>query len=158
MKKTNLNQMKWVEHQSPKGRFHIFYRDVAAEFAKAKSGPKLPDKAPFEFEMTRIPPGKANYPFHSHASEWEFYMIVSGTGVMRAGKKGVKIKAGDCLLHPPGEAHQMINNGKVDLVYYCVANNAPTDVWHYPDSGKWGSRAIRKFFRVTPVDYYDGEE
>jgi uncharacterized cupin superfamily protein len=158
MKKTNLHRMKWTEHRSPKGRFHIFYKDVAAEFAKAKSGPKPPGPAPFEVEMTRIPPGRANYPFHSHATEWEFYLIVSGTGTMRAGKKRVKLQPGDCVLNPPGEAHQILNTGREDLVYYCIANNAPTDVWHYPDSNKWGARAIGKMFRLQETTYYDGEE
>ncbi len=158
MKKTNLNRMKWTEHKSPKGRFHIFYRDVAAEFAKPKTGPKLPGLAPFEVEMDRLPPGATNYPFHSHVTEWEFYLIVSGTGTMRAGRKRVKIKAGDCLLNPPGEPHQIVNTGKEDLVYYTVANNAPIDAWHYPDSNKWGCRFIGKHFRLEKTTYYDGEE
>lgn len=158
MKKTNLNQIKWVKHKSPKGRFQIHYRDVAAEFAKARTGPRLPEKPPFEVEMDRLPPGAANYPFHSHATEWEFYLIVSGTATMRAGRRRVRIKTGDCLLCPPGEPHQIINTGKADLIYFTIANNAPTDVWHYPDSDKWGSRAIGRHFRLQPADYYDGEE
>ena len=61
----------------------------------------------------------------------------------------------DC---PPGDAHQIINTGKMDLLYSVIANNAPTEVWHYPDSKKWGSRAIGKFFRLQEVDYFEGEE
>jgi uncharacterized cupin superfamily protein len=77
---------------------------------------------------------------------------------MRAGKKRVKIKAGDCIMNPPGEPHHIINTGRKDLLYYVIANNSPTDVWHYPDSNKWGSPTIRKTFRLQVTHYLDGEE
>jgi len=105
VKKINLDQMPWKERVSPKGRFHIRYRNVAREFRSAKTGPRFPGEPPFEFAVLCIRPGAANFPFHSHAAEWEFYHIVSGTGVMRAGKKRVKVKPGDCLMCPPGEPH-----------------------------------------------------
>jgi mannose-6-phosphate isomerase-like protein (cupin superfamily) len=159
MKRTNLNSIKWVEHKSPKGKFHLFYRDTGKAFETKKAGPKLPAEPPFEVELVRVPPGAKNFPFHSHTTEWEYYLIVSGTATMRVGKKRTKIKAGDCLLCPPGEPHQIINTGKRDLLYYIIANNSLTDTWHYPDSNKWGARAIgRKRFRLVEVGYYDGEE
>ena len=114
--------------------------------------------APFEVELVRMPPKAKNFPYHSHAAEWEFYLIVSGTATMRAGRRTVKLKAGDCVLNSPGEAHQITNTGRRDLLYYVIANNAPTDVWHYPDSKKWGGHAIGKFFRLREASYYDGEE
>lgn len=158
MKKINLNDIPWSERKSPKGAFHLFYRNVAGSFRLKKTGPSLPGKAPFEVAMVRLPPGAKNYPFHSHAAEWEFYLIVSGTGVMRAGDKRVKIKTGDCLLNPPGEPHQIINSGKEDLVYYVIANNAPVDVWHYPDSNKWGIPLGPRFFEMKETSYFQGEE
>ena len=158
MKKINFSQIPWVEHKSPKGHFHSFYRDTAKPFTKAKTGPKLPGTPPFEVELVRMPPGAKNFPFHSHATEWEYYLIVSGTGTMRAGRRRVKIKPGDCLLNPPGEPHQIINTGKRDLLYYVIANNAPADIWHYPDSNKWGFKTPRKIFKLTPTPYFDGEE
>jgi len=40
-----------------------------------------------------------------------------------------------------------------------VANNAPADIWRYPDSGKWGFTIGPTFFKLTPVvAYYAGEE
>ncbi len=72
------------------------------------------------------------------------------------------IKPGDCILHPPGEAHQIVNTGQADLIYYVVANNAPSDTWHYPDSNKWGCWAPHmerpKIFRIQEISYWDGEE
>ena len=61
-------------------------------------------------------------------------------------------------MHPPGEAHQLINTGRKPLVFYIVADNPPLDVWNYPDSNKWGIRQPRKIFCITEVDYHDGEE
>jgi uncharacterized cupin superfamily protein len=77
---------------------------------------------------------------------------------MRAGRKTVKLKPGDCVMNPPGEPHHITNTGRKDLFYYVIANNSPTDVWHYPDSKKWGSPSIGRFFRLQEVSYYDGEE
>jgi hypothetical protein len=73
MKKLNHDQMKWKERRSPMGKFHIHYRNVAAEFRSPKTGPRFQDKPPYEFAVLRVPPGAANFPFHSHAAEWEFY-------------------------------------------------------------------------------------
>ena len=159
MKKINLERMKWRERKSPKGAFHISYRNVAAEFRSAKTGPRFRTAPPFEYAVVRIRPGTANFPFHSHAAEWEFYHITSGSGVMRAGRRRVKVRTGDCLMCPPGEPHQLINTGRVDLIYHVVANNAPADIWHYPDSGKWGFTVGPTFFRLTPEPaYFAGEE
>ena len=46
-------------------------------------------------------------------------------------------------------------------VYYVIANNAPSEVWHYPDSDKWGfdlPNGQSVYFRKSEVDYYDREE
>ena len=68
---------------------------------------------------------------------------------------------GDCVMCPPGEAHQLINDGEGDLLYYVIANNAASDVWHYPDSDKWGfalSNGDDSYFRKSEAGYYAGEE
>jgi uncharacterized cupin superfamily protein len=162
MKKINLDEVPWCERKSPKGHYHRFLRDVAQAFRAPKSGPKLPGKPPFEVELVRLPPGAKNFPFHDHATEWEFYLIVSGTGKIRAGRLTRSLRPGDCILNPPGEPHQIINSGKADLLYYVIANNSSADFYHYPDSKKWGfwaeSPEREKLFRMTEVDYFDGEE
>ena len=158
MKKINLNQIPWVERRSPKGDYHRFLRDTALAFRNPKTGPKLRGQPPFEVELVRLPPGAKNFPLHSHTSEWEFYLIVSGTATMRTGRQRVKVRAGDCILNPPGEPHHLINTGKLDLHYYVIANNSAVDLWHYPDSGKWGGTCFRNHFRLHPVSYYADEE
>src|SRR6185503_20269701 len=154
MKKVNLSEIPWIERKSPKGKYHRFRRDVALAFESAKTGPKLPGQPPFEVELVRMPPRAKNFPLHSHAAEWEFYLIVSGTGTVRVGKRKTPLKPGDCVLNPPGEPHQIINTGKQDLLYYVIANNAPVDVWHYPDSRKWGMTLQSVgYFRMTEAAY-----
>src|SRR5262245_62590059 len=133
MKKVNINDIPWIERKSPKGRFHKFRRDVALAFEDPKTGPKFPGPAPFEVELIRLPPGATNFPFHSHTSEWEFYLILTGAGKIRAGKITRTVRAGDCIMNPPGEPHHITNTGNEDLTYYVVANNSQTDIWHYPD-------------------------
>ena len=45
-----------------------------------------------------------------------------------------------------------------DLLLYVIADNPPADCIHYPDSQKWMIKPGRKVFRMTEVDYFDGEE
>ena len=104
-----------------------------------------------------FPPKAVNWPFHSHSAQWEFYHIVSGRGQVRTPDGNFSVQEGDCLIHPPNEAHQMINTGAVDLIYYVVADNPPSDVTTYPDSKKIKISG-QDPMRVRTADYYDGEE
>jgi uncharacterized cupin superfamily protein len=157
MKKTNIAKLKWDRWKSPKGRYEQHGKDISGALGDVPRGwPK--QGHPFNLELGRIPPGKAAWPFHSHTTQWELYVIVSGTGTARCGKQRHKVKAGDAFMHPPLEAHQLINTGKRNLVYYLIADNPPVDIFHYPDTGKWGFRPQGKFFRMTETDYWDGEE
>ncbi|WP_175414966.1 cupin domain-containing protein [Nibricoccus aquaticus] len=106
----------------------------------------------------RVPPGKSVCPFHSHTAQHELFVILGGEDTVRAGHERHAIKAGDALMHPPGEAHQVINTGSEELLFYVVADNPPVDISHYPDSGKWGFHPHGNFFRTTAAEYFDGEE
>ncbi len=86
------------------------------------------------------------------------YVILRGRATIRAGKETVVAEAGEVVLHPPGEAHQIKNAETEELQFYILADNPPSEMWHYPDSDKWGCREPRMSFRVTPAEYYDGEE
>ena len=135
---------------------------MALAFKDPKSGPAFRSEPPFEVELVRLPPGAKNFPFHDHAAEWEFYLVISGSGKIRAGKQTRSLKSGDCVMNPPGEPHQIINTGKEDLLYYVIANNSLADFYYYPDSNKWGLWAPHlqdgSSFRQKEVKYYEGEE
>jgi uncharacterized cupin superfamily protein len=92
---------------------------------------------PFAVELVRLPPRALNWPYHSRSVRWELYLIVSGRGQVRTPAGLTQIREGDCLVRPPGEAHQFTNTGATDLVYYVIAENPPSDVCHYPETSKW---------------------
>ncbi|MBV8639341.1 MAG: cupin domain-containing protein, partial [Candidatus Eremiobacteraeota bacterium] len=114
---------------------------------------------PFDVELLRVPPGAKPYPYHAHSTQWEFYIVVSGTGVSRDDEGKTPIGPGDALLYKPGEAHQFINDGDEDLLVYVIANNPFNDTAYYPDSQKWSVKIPqRRLLRGENLDYFDGEE
>jgi hypothetical protein len=42
-------------------------------------------------------------------------------------------------------------------VFFVIADNLPTDSTFYHESNKWQIKPQRKLFRMTEVDYFDGE-
>lgn len=158
MKHIRESDIPWFEVHSPKGRFHVFRRAISQALGAPRDAGVAGGGHPFDVELARIPPGAANFPFHSHAAQWEMYIVLSGSGEVRAGAEIHPITANESFICPPGEAHQIRNTGTVDLVYYVIADNPPAEVVHYPDSGKWAVRPPRKCFTMTEQDYYHGEE
>jgi uncharacterized cupin superfamily protein len=155
---TKQSEIPWAEQSSPGGKFRIFRRHIS----EALGAPREVDAAggghPFEVELAKLPPGATNFPFHSHAAQWEVYIVLSGSGELRAGENVKQIAAGDSFVCPPGEAHQLKNTGSEDLLYYVIANNSPADVIYYPDSDKWLIKPQRLVFKAEEIDYYAGEE
>ncbi|MFH1738078.1 MAG: cupin domain-containing protein [bacterium] len=150
MNHISQNDVEWSNRRSPKGGFEGAHLNYGRMMKARDSG------HPFEMQLLRIPPVKCPWPYHSHASQWEFYYVLEGTGEMRLEGGAVPIRSGDAMMCPPGEAHQLHNTGESDLVVQIIADNPPADYCHYPDSGKWA--AAGKVFRMEVTDYYDGEE
>jgi uncharacterized cupin superfamily protein len=93
--------------------------------------------------MTRVPPGKAAFPFHNHHANEEHFFVLSGSGVLRHGEGLHAVTKNDYIVNLPGGpecAHQLINTGVEDLVYLAISTNALPEVCGYPDSGKTGVR------------------
>ena len=69
---------------------------------------------------------------------------------------------GDAFIFAPDEAHQIINSGAEDLMYYVIADNPIGESGYYPDTGKWkvnkSSAADRVAIKGQETDYFDGEE
>lgn len=158
MNKVNLAEVAATESESPKGRYHRIRADISAALAAKRNGHVMPAKCPFEVELVRLPRRATNWPYHAHSTQWEFYLIVSGHGRIRTPQGEFEVREGDCVLHPPGEAHQLTNTGAAEMIYYVIADNPPSDVCHSPNSGKWGLPDQVKPVRLQPVSYYDGEE
>jgi uncharacterized cupin superfamily protein len=157
-RRRHLDDLPWVPWSSPKGRFRAASKELSLALGAKHNTPTGLGGHPFDVEYGRLAPGDSGCPFHRHAAQWELIYLLSSTATVRADNATFTAGAGELVLHPPGEAHQFTNTGDTDLLYLLVADNPPVDYWHYPDSGKWGLRAPRKFFRMTEVDYHDGEE
>lgn len=159
MRKINTKDMAEDSWTSPKGKFGGFGKEVSIALGSDKKARDAKDRHPFDVEILRVPPGKAAYPYHSHGAQWEFYHVISGQGVARDKDGVTPIETGDAFIYPPGEPHQLTNNGTEDLVVYVVADNPINESCYYPDSKKWIVYfPERRLMRSEPLDYFDGEE
>ncbi len=145
---------------SPKGTFSCASTGISEALGRKPSSTDLRERHPFDVEIQRIPPGKRNYPYHSHSAQWEFYHVISGNGSVRHDEGTTAIAVGDAFIFEPGKAHQLINDGSEDLILYVVADNPIGSTSGYPDSNKWGvgPPGGRILVRSEPLDYFDGEE
>ncbi|MGB8518810.1 MAG: cupin domain-containing protein [Candidatus Tumulicola sp.] len=159
MRKVNTNEMTPERWSSPKGTMAGEGLEISVALGRDPTSTDLEQRHPFDVELARVPPGKVPYPYHSHSAQWEFYHVVSGTGSVRHDDGVTAIEAGDAFLFKPGQAHQIVNDGADDLVFYCVADNPIGESCHYPDSEKWLVRSPqRRIMRSESLDYFDGEE
>ena len=120
------------------------------------------------YNLTVLPPGKAQCPFHSHRGEEEMFFILEGEGELRFGEARLPIRRHDVIACPTGGAdvaHQIINTGTRDLRYLAVSNRCDLEICEYPDSGKLmasagkGPARLRAIFRAEDThDYYDREK
>ena len=120
------------------------------------------------YNLTELPPGKAQCPFHSHRAEEEMFLILEGEGELRFGAARYPIRKHDVIACPtggPDVAHQIINTGSTVMRYLSLSTMAEVEVCEYPDSHKLGVFAaasdaphLRSMHRIAQaVDYYDSE-
>lgn len=112
----------------------------------------------------RLPPGKANYPYHYHTNITEIFYIISGCGTLKTPEGDRAVKAGDVIVCPPYDkgAHKLTNTSDAEaLVYLDVDTASDTDIAFYPDSGKVGVLAhghyMAFFKKEDEAGYYEGE-
>lgn len=122
------------------------------------------------YNLTVLPPGKAQCPFHCHRGEEEMFLILEGEGELRFGDKRYPIRSHDLIACPTGGpevAHQIINTGTATMRYLALSTLVDVEACEYPDSGKVlvstgeesGEPGLRKMFRAeNTVDYYDREK
>ena len=139
-----------------------YYTSRRAQFSAGIGARKL------GYNLTVLPPGKSQCPFHSHRGEEEMFLILEGEGELRFGEQRYRIRKHDVIACPTGGpevAHQIINTGPTELRYLALSNLADLEACEYPDSNKVlvsarepGTPRLGKLFRAeTHVDYYDRE-
>lgn len=158
MSKINVSDLAWTTWQSPKGKFSSRYKDISIALGAKPNTPVGAGGHPFDLCLEKLAPGEISCPFHGHAAQWELFYVVSGSGTVRLEGGNHAVGAGDAVMHPPGESHQISNTGTEDLVYFIIADNPALDVCQYPDSGKWSMFPERRFLRAVDAQYWDGEE
>ena len=66
-----------------------------------------------------VPPGGATSE-HYHRTTEELYFFTAGAGRMRLGDEEQAVRAGDCVVIPPGTRHKLWNDSATDaLVLLC---------------------------------------
>lgn len=99
------------------------------------------------YNLTVVPPGKRAFPFHNHHANEELFFVIEGQGMLRYGDAEVPVRVGDVIACPPGgpeTAHQLLNTGESPLRYLAISTAIDTDIFQYPDSGKFGAVGGRK--------------
>lgn len=120
------------------------------------------------YNLTVVPSGKVQCPFHNHHGEEEMFLILEGEGELRFGDERYPIRKHDVIACPPGGpevAHQIRNTGTTTLRYLALSTIVDVEAREYPDSqkllivtGDRGERRLRKMFRAeNTVDYHDRE-
>ena len=155
VKKINSREVPEAEQKSPNGKYHHFRRHLSVALGGQRDAGPWAGGHPFDLELTRLPPGAANFPLHQHSAQWEMYVFISGTGEMTDGSEKMTVGADDIGLYPPEQAHNIINIGTADLIYYVFADQHQADVTFYPDTGKWGIKPQKKCFKMQEVDYFE---
>ena len=159
MLKVNTEAIEELTWSSPKGTFAGAGRQVSEALGRDPKSTDVMQRHPFDVEILRVPPGKAPYPYHAHGAQWEFYHILSGEGSVRHQAGTTPVVSGDAFVFKPGEAHQLTNTGKQDLIVYVIADNPLHESNYFPDSNKWTvPMPKRTVIRSEPLDYFDGEE
>ncbi len=155
MKKVNYNDIEWTQRRSPNGTYELGRRELSVELGCPRHVGPWGGGHPFDVELSRLAPGKTNWPLHSHAAQYEFYIILAGRGMVREGEETSEVSAGDCFIIPPGVAHNMTNTGDEDLLYYIIADNQPADVVSYPGKNKLFLKPGFKTYAIEETGYYD---
>lgn len=158
MNKIHVTAVPEEEQRSPNGKFHSWARNLSLALGGLRNAGPWAGGHPFDLQIRRIPPGAAVCPFHSHFAQWELFVVLTGIATVRAGTETHAATTGEVFVHPPGEPHQLINPGPGELEVLIITDNPPLDGGYYPDSDKWVLRPPGKIFRLTEVDYFDGED
>ena len=126
--------------------------------------------------VTAVPAQSAAFPKHYHYVADEMFIILSGTGTLHYGDADYPVKPNDVIYIQGGLGipFQIDNTSDSELRYLALSSMEQADVFHYPESGKFGVMANGVPFRDLSdgeglgrymefirgdagVDYYDGD-
>jgi uncharacterized cupin superfamily protein len=149
-----------VEHRrSPRGIYELRRQHLTLALGGKKDLGPWGGGQPFDLELATIPAGKKNFPLHAHAAQTEHYLIMAGRGLVRD-EQGHEypLRAGDCFISGPGDAHELSAADDEALTYLVVADHHRADITRYPRTGKRQLKPEYRVIQPTEADYYAGEE
>lgn len=110
----------------------------------------------FYVNIDYVQPQAYSTKYHSHSQQEEFFMILSGSGILRLQGKEYTVKQGDFLAKPAGQniAHTFYNSGTEILTILDVGTNEKEDTCYYPDEDIYmqKSNEQRRVFRGSDLD------
>ena len=86
--------------------------------------------------LTVVPAGGTAFPYHSHATNEEWLVVLSGNGVLRHDGEDFLIREGDIVALRAETSHQVKNESEAELRYLCFSTLLYPEITEYPDSGK----------------------
>jgi uncharacterized cupin superfamily protein len=158
MIKVKLQDVPEEERLSPKGAFHVRQKDISLALGGIKNTGPFGGGHPFDVCEVTVPAGKTNWPFHYHSAQWELFIVKEGRGLVRTANGESEIETGDAFLQKPGNPHQIRNPGEKDLVLLVIADNPPSDVVGFPNTGQWLIKPAGKLLGGDEKPFYAGEE
>jgi uncharacterized cupin superfamily protein len=101
----------------------------------------------FGVNLTTLAPGGSSALRHAHTKQDEFVYILSGTATLHADEGRTPLTPGMCagFKAGTGNAHRLLNETPLDVVYIEIGDRTPGDEASYPDDdikasiveGKW---------------------
>src|SRR5438105_15006227 len=107
MRKVNLKDVEEQERQSPKGKFGRRSKNISVALGRDPDSLDLMKRHPFDLALVSIPKGKSLCPYHSHSSESELYLVMSGKGSVRDKDGSTMVGSGDAFFFGPVESAQL---------------------------------------------------
>ena len=115
------------------GAMHVSHRDDVESFVtldgsmirELAGAVSLPTDNQSLAEAT-VPVGGATAE-HFHVVSEELYYFTAGRGRLRVGEEYRDVRAGECVVIPPGTVHKLTNTGEAELELLCCCAPAYSD-------------------------------
>ena len=112
----------------------------------------------FGVNLTTLGLGAISALRHAHTKQDEFIYILEGTPTLITNSGETLLQPGMCagFKAGSGDAHHLVNKGKVDVVYIEIGDRALGDEAHYPDDDIVATKSLdgtRTFTRKDGTPY-----
>ncbi|HEX4234618.1 MAG TPA: cupin domain-containing protein [Caldimonas sp.] len=147
----NLDELAYTRERRHGERIGAIVADVAGRIGAKRLG----------YNVTRLEPGRAASPFHSHHVGEEMFFILEGSGTLRFGSARYPVRKGDFIACPPGGAeiaHQLIAGPDGELAFIGLDQRAMAGrTWAGGEASSSATFDNRYVQDGSEVEYWIGE-